>query len=121
MTIDLPTAGTGVHEEQIVVQRHAAAARRVRYESLTGQQKVAIVLAQLREETSTMLLRSVGDEEAVQLATELASLPPLDREVVARVLEEFVGKVNTTRSIGQGGVAQARRMLAAAMGEERAA
>ena len=59
-----------------------------------------------------MLLKAVGDEEAVLLATEIANLPPLDREVVGRVLEEFVGKVSATRSISQGGIAQARRMLA---------
>ena len=108
-------------QEHLVVQRGAVPTRKFRYESLTGQQKVAIVLAQLREETSSTLLKAVGDEEAVLLATEIASLPPLDRDVVNRVLEEFVGKLSTTRSIGQGGIAQARRMLAAAMGEERAA
>jgi flagellar motor switch protein FliG len=107
--------------EHLVVQRGAAPVRKLRYESLTGQQKVAIVLAQLREETASMLLKAVGDEEAVLLATEIANLPPLDREVVGRVLEEFVGKVGATRSISQGGIAQARRMLAAAIGEERAA
>jgi flagellar motor switch protein FliG len=124
MTIDVPTTETAladVSEGQLVVQRGNAPARKVRYENLTGQQKVAIVLTQLREDTSTMLLKAVGYEEAVALATEIANMPPLDREVVGRVLDEFVGKVNTTRSIGQGGLAQARRMLAGAMGEERAA
>ncbi len=124
MTIDAPAADLPVpdaHEEQLVVQRGASTARRLRYENLTGQQKVAIVLAQLRPETSSTLLKAVGEQEAVLLATELANLPPLDREVVGKVLEEFVGKVNTTRSIGQGGLAQARQMLAAAVGEERAA
>ena len=92
-----------------MVQRGAAPVRKLRYENLTGQQKVAIVLAQLRQETSAVILKTVGDEEAVALGTEIANLPPLDREVVGRVLEEFVGKVNTTRSINQGGLAQARR------------
>ncbi|MGA2528141.1 MAG: flagellar motor switch protein FliG [Acidimicrobiales bacterium] len=114
------TTVVDVHEEQLVVQRGAASSRKVRYENLTGQQKVAIVLAQLRPETSSMLLKAVGDEEAIMLATEIANLPALDREVVGRVLEEFVGKVNTTRSISQGGLSLARRMLAAAIGEERA-
>ena len=94
---------------------------RQRYESLTGQQKVAVVLAQLRQETSAAILKALGDEEAVTLANEIANLPPLDRDVVARVVEEFIGKVNTTRSINQGGFAFARRVLAAAIGEERAA
>ena len=95
----------------LVVQRGAAAARRQRYESLTGQQKVAVVLAQLRQETSAAILKALGDEEAVTLANEIANLPPLDRDVVARVVEEFIGKVNTTRSINQGGFAFARRVL----------
>ena len=108
-------------QEHLVVQRGTAPPRKLRCESLTGQQKVAIVLAQLRPETSSILLKAVGDEEAVVLATEIANLPPLDREVVGRVLAEFVEKVNTTRSISQGGLSQARRVLAAAIGEEQAA
>jgi len=60
------------------------------------------------------------DEEAVLLATEIASLPPLDRDVVNRVLEEFVGKLSTTRSIGQGGIAQ-HVGCSPRHGEERAA
>ena len=38
-----------------------------------------------------MLLKAVGDEEAIVLATEIANLPPLDRDVVGRVLEESDG------------------------------
>jgi hypothetical protein len=121
LPVTAETPAEGVHEEQLVVQRGTAPPRKLRYENLTGQQKVAIVLAQLRHETSSVLLKAAGDEEAVLLATEIANLPPLDREVVGRVVEEFVGKLNTTRSIGQGGLAQARRMLTAAIGEERAA
>lgn len=109
------------HDEPDAVQSGTVSPPKVRFEDLTGRQKVAVVLAQLREETGSMLLKAVGDEEAIVLATEIANLPPLDRDVVGRVLEEFVGKVNTSRSIGQGGLSQARRMLAAAIGEERAA
>ena len=54
--------------EHLVVQRGAAPVRKLRYENLTGQQKVAIVLAQLRQETSAVILKTVGDEEAVPSA-----------------------------------------------------
>jgi flagellar motor switch protein FliG len=121
MTDATATAEAPDVQGHLVVQRGAAPARRQRYENLTGQQKVAIVLAQLRPETAAAVLKAVGDDEAVALATEIVNLPPLDREVVARVLEEFVGKVNTTRSINQGGIAHARRMLEAAIGEARTA
>jgi len=92
----------------------------IRYEDLSGVQKVAIVLAQLKPETSAKLMQAVGEEQAVTLATEMVNLPALDRETVTKVLTEFVEKVNTTRSIGQGGTAQARQLLAAVVGEEKA-
>jgi flagellar motor switch protein FliG len=92
----------------------------VTIEALNGVQKVAIVLAQLDSETSSTLLRTLGHEESILLATEMAKLPPLRRDVVVQVLDEFVERVNTTRSIGQGGMAQARRMLASVIGEQQA-
>jgi flagellar motor switch protein FliG len=104
-----------------VIGRVGAGGRRVRFESLRGQQKVAIVLAQLGAETSALLLKTFNEKEAVAIATDVANLPPLDQEVVSRVLEEFVERVNVTRSINQGGIAHARRILAAAIGEEKAA
>ncbi len=93
---------------------------KIRYEDLTGIQKVAIVLAQLKPDTSAKLMQAVGEEQAVMLATEMVRLPSLNRETVTRVLTEFVEKVNTTRSIGQGGISQAKQLLAAVVGEEKA-
>jgi flagellar motor switch protein FliG len=107
-------------EQQFLDPADVTAPPQAQYDQLTGQQKVAIVLAQLESATSSVLLRALGDEEAILLATEMANLPPLDRDVVNQVLEEFVGRVNTTRAIGQGGMHQARRMLASVIGEEQA-
>ncbi len=93
---------------------------KTKYEELTGIQKVAIVLAQLRPDTSAKLMQAVGEEQAVVLATEMVRLPQLDRDIVTRVLTEFVEKVNATRAIGQGGMGQAKQLLAAVVGEEKA-
>ena len=64
------------HDEPDAVQSGTVSPPKVRFEDLTGRQKVAVVLAQLREETGSMLLKAVGDEEAIVLATE-------DREFAA--------------------------------------
>jgi len=90
------------------------------FEELNGQQKVAIVMAQLSTPTSSVLMKTLGNEDAIMVATAIARLPPLHRDVVDQVLEEFVSRVNTTRAIGQGGVAQARKMLASVIGEQQA-
>ena len=118
---DTPSAPSRDPGVEATVAKAGGPARRIALYELTGRQKVAIVLAQLRPETSAQLLKAVDDEEAVTLATEIANLAPLDREVVTEVLEEFVVKINATRAIGQGGIYQAHRILASAIGEEQAA
>lgn len=90
------------------------------YEQLTGQQKVAIVLAQLGIEHSAAILRSLSDEETVMFTTEIANLPPLDRNVVEAVVLEFISRINATRAVGQGGLERAREILGATLGPERA-
>ncbi|HUZ21449.1 MAG TPA: flagellar motor switch protein FliG [Acidimicrobiales bacterium] len=91
-----------------------------RLEQLTGQQKVAVVLAQLGTESSASILRSLSDEEAVVFTTEIANLPPLDRDVVEAVVREFVDRVNASRAVGQGGLDRARSILSATLGAQRA-
>ncbi len=93
----------------------------VRADQLSGQQKVAVVLAQLPTESSAAILRSLSDEEAVELTTEIASLPTLERDVVQEVIVEFVTRVNAVRAVGQGGIERARSILAETLGPERAA
>ena len=101
MTDDPVTTGDPSRQRpsEELAARHARArtrATQVHYEQPDRTAEGRDRLAQLPAETSALLLQAVGDEEAVLLATEIANLPPLDREVVGRVLREFVEKVNAT-------------------------
>jgi flagellar motor switch protein FliG len=116
-TTELPVVAAG--DELAAGQREDA--RRAQFESLTGQQKVAIVLTQLPDETAILLFKTFGSKEALLLAAEIAKLPTLDEAVVRHVLQEFAERVGAARLITQGGFAQAERIFAGAFGEEEAA
>jgi flagellar motor switch protein FliG len=115
-----PTEPSLEELSQRFVERLSNARINVRLEQLSGQQKVAVVLAQLGTEISGAILRELTDEEAVNLTTEIANLPPLDRSVVEAVIREFVDRVNASRAVGQGGLDRAFSILTAALGEDRA-
>jgi flagellar motor switch protein FliG len=118
-TTDLPVvAASG---ELVIGHHELADARRAQFESLTGQQKVAIVLTQLPDETAILLFKTFGSKEAVLLASEIAKLPTLEEAVVRQVLQEFAERVGAARLVTQGGFAQAERIFAGAFGEEEAA
>ncbi|MCU1490783.1 MAG: flagellar motor switch protein FliG [Acidimicrobiaceae bacterium] len=105
---------------RLIVETGVRSVSSVAIEQLTGQQKVAVVLAQLGTDNSAAILRSLSDEETVVFTTEIAGLPPLDRSVVEAVVAEFVDRVNDSRAVGQGGLERARTILAATLGAERA-
>ncbi len=88
--------------------------------ALTGRQKAAAMLVQLGGDQATRVLREMSDVEVVELVGEVAKLPPLDIETVRGVVEEFVQAVSVIRSVGQGGVDAARRVLRERLGSARA-
>src|SRR5580658_10581566 len=98
-TTELPVAAAT--EELAASQQELAEARRAQFESLTGQQKVAIVLTQLPDETAILLFKTFGAKEAVLLASEIAKLPSLDETVVRAVLQEFAERVGAARLVTQ--------------------
>lgn len=93
----------------------------LRSDQLTGQQKVAVVLAQLQTDSSATILKSLSNMEAVELSTEIANLPALERSVVEEVIGEFVSRVNAVRAVNQGGIERAKSILTEALGPDRAA
>jgi flagellar motor switch protein FliG len=92
----------------------------LRADQLTGQQKVAVVLAQLKTDNSASILKALSDIEAVEISTEIANLPALERGVVEEVIVEFVSRVNAVRAVSQGGIDRARQILTETLGSERA-
>ncbi|MGA2835726.1 MAG: flagellar motor switch protein FliG [Acidimicrobiales bacterium] len=87
---------------------------------LTNRQKVAVVVAQLGPKKAQPILSEMSDEDAIELTTDIANLPPLDTETVVAVLGEFVEKVHDTSLVSQGGVDLARQFLQERLGQARA-
>lgn len=88
---------------------------------LTSQQKAAILVLQLGREEAARVLAQLGEAELEELSTEVARMGTVPAEISAAVLDEFallleLGSATSTR----GGMAAAREMLAATVGQERA-
>lgn len=86
---------------------------------LTNRQRAAAVLAQLDQGRAAAILARMTDVEAVQLATELALLPPLSQEALEGVVESLTSRLQDFNT-RQGGSAVAKRLLAARLGDKRA-
>ncbi len=102
------------------VPARTARAGALRADQLSGQQKVAVVLAQLQTDSSATILKALSDVETVELSTEVANLPALERSVVEEVIVEFVSRVNAVRAVNQGGIERAKQILTETLGPERA-
>jgi flagellar motor switch protein FliG len=89
-------------------------------QKLTGRQKAAAMLVQLGSEQATRVLREMSDVEVVELVGEVAKLPPLDVDTVREIVNEFVQAISLIRSVGQGGIEAARKVLRERLGSARA-
>lgn len=89
-------------------------------QKLTGRQKAAAMLVQLGSEQATRVLRQMSDVEVVELVGEVAKLPPLDVDTVREIVNEFVEAISLIRSVGQGGIEAARKVLRERLGSARA-
>jgi len=79
--------------------------------TLTASQKAAVVLAQLDSARATKVLRSMTEQEVVDLMSAMATLPTLAPDEVRRVVNEFQRHANAVVQVGQGGVDVARKLL----------
>jgi flagellar motor switch protein FliG len=87
--------------------------------TLTGRRKAAILVLQLDRVAATRVLSLMSDTELEDLASEMARAGDVSAAVSAEVLKEF-GILRATACGVQGGMDQARAMLLAAVGSERA-
>ncbi|MEO7191678.1 MAG: flagellar motor switch protein FliG [Vicinamibacterales bacterium] len=86
--------------------------------ALSGPQKAAIALMVLGDEGSTSVFRYFHEDELERVAREIASMGAVSPEVGEQVLAELNASVNGSH-VPTGGVEQARRMLAKALGAEQ--
>ncbi|MCA9789122.1 MAG: flagellar motor switch protein FliG [Cyanobacteria bacterium HKST-UBA06] len=88
---------------------------------LTPVQKVAALLISLGAESASEVLKSIDDEQTVELlAMEIASLQNLNQDTMSSVFEEFYALFQASGYIASGGVNFARNILEKAYGDERA-
>ncbi len=88
--------------------------------TLTSRQKVAVLLAQLGTQKAAPILKEMTDDEAIELTTEMARLPPLSAETVVGVLAEFMDRVTRSDLVNQGSIELARELLQDRLGQARA-
>ena len=88
--------------------------------SLSGIQKVAIVLLSLGPTASAELLKQLPDEEVDAISAAIARLGSVSPNQAEGILGEFEEAVNTRAVIVRGGVEHAREMLTEAFGREHA-
>lgn len=87
---------------------------------LTNRQKAAIMLTVLGPDRSGRVMRYLDDDEVDQLALELARLDRITPEQRDQVVDEFYQSAKAQDFIAEGGITQARQVLVAAFGAERA-
>lgn len=87
-------------------------------ERLSGAVKSAILLLSLGYEQCAELLKLLSDDQVRQISEAIASLGDVTAEQTEAVLEEFVRTSGHGAGNMSGGLARARRILAAAFGQE---
>lgn len=90
-------------------------------ETLTGTQKVAIVLMTMDQERAANVMKQFTEMEAQEIAAEIIRLRRVDSLVAERALSEFHDLAVHHRTLSRGGRAFAVGLLEASFGTERAA
>ena len=89
-------------------------------EDLTPQQKVAVLLIALGEDTAAEIVRYLSDDETERVAQSIAEMTAVPAQLVDEVLEEFEQLLRSGHGVDTGGKDAARSMLQSAIGDERA-
>ncbi|WP_206518151.1 flagellar motor switch protein FliG [Rhodococcus sp. X156] len=87
---------------------------------MPGRRKAAILMLQLDRETSAKVMAQLRDTELEELSAELTRAGDVSPDISRAVLDEFGLMMESGRAVVQGGADQAREMLVAAVGEQRA-
>ena len=94
--------------------------QQLKFENLTGKQKIALLLISLDMEASARVFKSLTAEEVEQISIEIANLRGVDQSVTNKVIEEFYSMMVGHESYSQGGLDYARNILIRSFGTERA-
>jgi flagellar motor switch protein FliG len=80
-------------------------------EEMTGARKAAILMTMLGEEAASKVLRNLEDQEVRAITFEISRLETVDFDKHRRVLEEFLGMVQSSRGVELAGPPLAKRLL----------
>jgi flagellar motor switch protein FliG len=93
---------------------------RRRQEELSNRRKAAIILMFLGPELAGKVVKNLDEDMVESLTLELARVDKVTPEQREQIIAEFYESAIAQEFIAEGGVDQAREMLEAAFGEERA-
>jgi flagellar motor switch protein FliG len=88
--------------------------------TLTGAQKVAVLLMQVSTERSAKVLRTLRESEVAEVMTEIARLEHVPVDEVAGVRTEFQASLVAREHVAQGGIERARELLEESLGPDKA-
>ena len=89
-------------------------------EDISGLQKAAVLLISLGPERSAQVFKHLKDEEIEQLTLEIANTRSVPADVKEMVMDEFYEICLAQQYIAEGGIAYAKQLLDAALGEDKA-
>ena len=90
------------------------------FETLTGTQKIAVLLVSLSVDTSARVFQHFRPNEIEQISLEISNLGDIPRKIVNAVIEEFYGLMIGQESFTEGGFSYAQNILEKSFGIERA-
>lgn len=91
----------------------------VKQQSMSGLQKIAILLMALDEENAKRVISFFDDEEIEKISETMLELGYIEPSVVERVVIDFMQQVNSFTGI-MGNTKAAKKVLAESLGEEKA-
>ena len=88
--------------------------------SLSGAEKAAILLLKLGSEHSAEVLKLLGEHEVTQITAEIVKAGAVRKEDADAAIAEFATMIVANDHIATGGIAMAKAILEASLGEHRA-
>ncbi len=93
--------------------------RAIKFENLSGRQKVAILIMTLGPEGASTLTRTLSPDEIEAISLEIAQLDEVPAGVVERVLSEWFETEEAAFTLATGGVDAAREILRNTLGPDK--
>ncbi|PAF49792.1 flagellar motor switch protein FliG [Helicobacter sp. 12S02232-10] len=94
--------------------------QRAQYDELSMAEKIAILLIQVGEETTSEVFRHLDIESITEISKQIMQLNGTDKAIGGAVLEEFYAIFQSNQYINNGGLDYARELLNKTLGPEEA-